>query len=74
MSVGPRLRSVSRSVVTVGIVQVRLTRSPLREARKSAGGFGSSNDGGCGGPIVAHAASIKVVLTAKASLCAMRLM
>src|SRR5206468_927876 len=74
MSVEPRPRGVSRSVVIVGIVQVRLTRSPLRVARKSVGGFGSSNEGGCGGPIVAHAARINVVLTAKTSLCAMRLM
>jgi hypothetical protein len=27
----------------------------LRTARRSAGGFGNSSDGGCGGPIVAHA-------------------
>lgn len=32
-----------------------MTRSPLRAARRSNGGFGRFNDGGCGGPIVAHA-------------------
>jgi hypothetical protein len=30
----------------------------LREARKSEGGLGNCSDGGCGGAIVAHAASI----------------
>ena len=56
--VGPKLRTVCRSVVTLGIVQVRVTRSPLRAARRSVGGFGNSSDGGCGGPIVAHAVII----------------
>src|SRR5579863_10506809 len=44
-----------RSVVEVGIVQVRVTFSPFREACRSDGGLGRSSDGGCGGPIVAHA-------------------
>jgi hypothetical protein len=30
----------------------------LRVARKSVGGFGKSSDGGCGGPIVAHAVNM----------------
>src|SRR5271157_2765364 len=56
--VGPRLRTVWRSVVTAGIVQVSVTPAPLRVARKSDGGCGRSSDGGFGGPIVAHAASM----------------
>src|ERR1700691_2550186 len=36
------------------MVQVSKTLSPLRAARKSAGGLGNSNDGGRGGPIAAH--------------------
>src|ERR1035438_3903411 len=39
-----------RSVVWVGWLQVRVTRFPLRLARRSVGGLGSSNDGGSGGP------------------------
>lgn len=42
----------------LGSVQVRVTCSPLRIARKSEGGFGNSSEGGCGGPIVAHAVNI----------------
>jgi hypothetical protein len=52
------VRTVCRSVVTVGIVHVSVTLSPLRVARKSEGGLGNSSDGGCGGAIVAHAVSI----------------
>jgi hypothetical protein len=52
------LLAVCRSVVTLGAVHVSSTRSPLRAPRRSAGGFGSSSDGGCGGPIVAHAVNI----------------
>jgi hypothetical protein len=39
------------------MVQVSRTLLPLRTARKSDGGFGNSNDGGCGGAIVAQAVS-----------------
>ena len=46
---------VSRSVVAIGTVQVRVTRPPLRSARKSDGGLGKSSDGGCGGAMLAHA-------------------
>jgi len=53
--VAPKCRIVCRSVVTLGTVQLRITRSPLRTARRSEGGFGNSNDGGRGNPIVAHA-------------------
>jgi hypothetical protein len=35
-----------------------VTCSPFRIARKSEGGFGNSSEGGCGGPIVAHAVNI----------------
>ena len=52
------LLAVCRSVVTLGAVHVSSTRSPLRAPRRSAGGFGSCSDGGCGGAIVAHAVNI----------------
>src|SRR5579859_5491371 len=55
MRVGPRLRAVCRSVVMLGTVQVSVTRFPLRAPRKSVGGLGKSNEGGCGGCTVAHA-------------------
>ena len=41
-----------------------VTRSPLRVARKSEGGFGNSSEGGCGGPMVAHAVNISGVIRA----------
>src|SRR5581483_424672 len=50
MRIGPRCRTVCRSVVSLGVVQVRRTLSPLRVARRSATGFGSSREGGKGGP------------------------
>jgi len=56
--VGPTLWITCRSVVVVGIVQVRVTFLPFREARRSDGGLGRSSDGGRGGPIVAQAANI----------------
>jgi hypothetical protein len=40
----------------------------LRTARKSKGGFGNSSDGGCGGPIEAHAVIITAAPTAISSL------
>jgi hypothetical protein len=43
---------------------MRVTCSPLRVARKSEGGFGNSSEGGCGGPIVAHAVNISGALRA----------
>jgi len=43
---------------------VRITRSPLRAARKSVGALGNSSDGGCGGPIVAHAVNVTVNVSA----------
>src|SRR6267142_716866 len=46
MRVRPILRTICRSVVEVGMVQVSVTRSPLRTARRSEGGFGKSSDGG----------------------------
>jgi hypothetical protein len=48
-----RNRTLWRSVVQVGSVQVS---GPgfLRPARRSEGGFGSSSDGGSGGPVCAH--------------------
>jgi len=55
--VGPTLRIRCRSVVIVGTVHVSVTRSPLRVARRSDGGFGNSSDGGRGGPIDAHPAN-----------------
>src|SRR5258708_35065434 len=36
------------------MVQVRVTLSPLRTARRSAGGCGNSSEGGRGGPIEAQ--------------------
>src|SRR5258708_36860678 len=36
------------------MVQVRVILSPLRVARRSAGGCGNSNEGGRGGPIEAQ--------------------
>ena len=50
----PKYRTLCRSVVREGIVQVSVTLSPLRAACRSEGGFGSSSDGGNGGPIEAH--------------------
>src|SRR5208283_1511855 len=46
-----------RSVVRVGSLQLRVTRLPLRLARRSDGGLGSSSDGGSGGPSWAQLAS-----------------
>ena len=43
--------------MTVGIVQLKITVSALRTARRSDGGFGNASDGGSGGPIVAQDAS-----------------
>jgi hypothetical protein len=40
----------------------------LRVARKSVTGFGSSRDGGCGGPIVAQADSMSAAETASAAV------
>jgi hypothetical protein len=54
MFVFPKYRTLCRSVVRSGTLHVSVTRSPLREARKSDGGFGNSSDGGLGGPIDAH--------------------
>jgi hypothetical protein len=51
-----------------------MTRSPLRAARKSEGGFGNSSDGGSGGPIVAHAVNISGVPRANKSFEVERLM
>lgn len=56
--VGPTFRIVWRSVVTLGTVQVRVTRLPLRTARRSDGGLGKYSEGGCGGFIVAHPMNI----------------
>ena len=53
--VGPGCRSMSRSVVSVGAVQVRRTLLPLRVARKSLTGCGSPSDGGLGMPGTPHA-------------------
>jgi hypothetical protein len=53
--VSPTTFIFCRSVVTLGTVHVKLTRSPLRTARKSAGGFGNFSDGGFGGAMLAHA-------------------
>ena len=50
----PKYRTLCRSVVRAGIVQVRVTLSPLRAARKSDGDFGNSSEGGSGAPIEAH--------------------
>jgi uncharacterized membrane protein len=72
--VDPKVRTVCRSVVTLGIVQVRVTRSPLRTARRSVGGLGSSSEGGCGGPIVAHAAIINGALRPNQRVSVKRLM
>jgi hypothetical protein len=36
------------------MVQVRVTLSPLRAARKSEGAFGNSSEAGNGGPTEAH--------------------
>jgi hypothetical protein len=44
--------------VTEGTVQVNKTLSPLRWAPRSDGGFGSSREGGSGGPTDAQPASI----------------
>jgi len=46
----------------------------LRTARKSEGGFGNSSDGGCGGPIVAHAVRINGAPTASRSVSVDHLM
>jgi len=45
----------------------------LRAARKSKGGFGNSNDGGCGGPTVAHAVNINGTPTASKNFGVARL-
>jgi hypothetical protein len=58
----------------LGAVQVRITRSPLRTARRSVGAFGNFSDGGCGGPIVAHAVNINGTPRASKSVEAERLM
>jgi hypothetical protein len=54
MRVFPKYRTLWRSVVRAGIVQVSVTLSPLRDAWRSVGGFGNSSDGGSGAPIEAH--------------------
>jgi hypothetical protein len=54
MRVFPKYRTLCRSVVRAGIVQVSVTLSPLRAACRSVGGFGNSSDGGSGAPIEAH--------------------
>jgi hypothetical protein len=54
MRVFPKYRTLCRSVVRAGIVQVSVTLSPLRTACRSVGGFGNSSDGGSGAPIEAH--------------------
>ena len=51
MRVGPRKRTERRSVVRVGSVQINVTEFPFRLARKSVGAFGSSSEGGIGGPV-----------------------
>ena len=63
--VGPKLRIVWRSVVNVGTLQVRYTWLPLRIARRSVGGFGSSSDGGSGGLVEAQPASRVASTSAK---------
>src|SRR6202042_1744756 len=68
------LRMVFRSVVTLGTVQVRVMWSPLRVARRSEGGLGKSSDGGCGGPIVAHAVNTNGAPRASRSFGVERLM
>jgi len=51
-----------------------MTRLPLRVARRSDGGFGNCSEGGCGGPIVAHAVNINGVPRANKSVEAKRFM
>jgi hypothetical protein len=58
----------------LGIVQVRVMCAPLRVARRSEGGFGNSNEGGCGGPIVAHAVNISGALRASKNFGMQRFM
>src|ERR1039458_4702749 len=54
---GRMYRTLWRSVVSVGSLQLSVTRLPLRLARRSAGGLGSSRDGGSGGPVWAQPAN-----------------
>ena len=63
----PRKRTLCRSVVCAGIVQVRVTLSPLRAARRSLGGLGNSSEGGKGGPIDAQPVSQSKALAANKS-------
>jgi hypothetical protein len=65
--VGPTTRIACRSVVMPGTVQVRVTRLPLRAARRSCGGFGKSRDGGCGGLMVAQFVEISIAAAATGS-------
>jgi hypothetical protein len=63
ISVFPKYRTFWRTVVRDGIVQLSSTLSPLRTARRSDGGLGTSSDGGSGGPIEAQPVQIKVAAT-----------
>src|SRR6185437_14248378 len=58
--VEPTFRIVWRSVVRMGMLQVRVTRLPFLVARRSRGGLGRSSDGGCGGAMVAQLVSSHV--------------
>src|SRR5580700_12134563 len=57
-------------MVRAGMVQVSVTLSPLRAARKLTGGRGNSSEGGSGGPIDAH--PVKQTNAASASHCPRR--
>jgi hypothetical protein len=50
-----------------------MTLSPLRRARKSVGGCGNFNEGGCGGRIVAQAVNASAVLNARSNPLRVRL-
>ena len=55
--VGPWRRTLCRSMVCVGTVHNKYTRSPLRTARRSVGGLGNSSEGGRGAWTDAHPAN-----------------
>jgi hypothetical protein len=57
-----------RSVVSAGVLQVRVTVFPLRMARKSEGGLGNSREGGSGAPVWAQPASNTQRIATKPSL------
>src|SRR5215470_15287207 len=67
--VSPRWRTFWRSIVCTGTAQVRKTRSPFLSARRSEGGFGSSRDGGTGGPMEAQATRKQMSVAAAPRLC-----